>query len=332
MAEEKGILILAELIEDRPAAVTAELLGCGRKLADSVGEPLGAALLGEGVKGIAQKLIDLGADKVYCLDSPALKNFTNGAWAEAVVGLVKQEKPRLLICGNSAIGRDVAAIVAFRFGCGLASDSIELSIDGGRLRALRPVYGGSAMSEVVAKSPGFQVATARLKAMEPAQPKEGRRGEIIDLKPELDEAALKANYLERVKVEAEGVRLEDAEIVVSGGRGVGSSENFKKYIEELAKVLKAAVGASRAAVDAGWMPTQQQVGQTGKIVGPDLYIAVGISGAMQHMVGAGPSKNIVAINTDADAPIFSRAHYGVVGDYKQVLPAFTRKLKELLED
>ncbi|MFQ6111120.1 MAG: electron transfer flavoprotein subunit alpha/FixB family protein, partial [Nitrospinota bacterium] len=153
-----------------------------------------------------------------------------------------------------------------------------------------------------------------------------------EFKPELDEAALKAKYLESGKVEAEGVRLEDAEVVVSGGRGVGSPENFKKYIEELARVLKAAVGASRAAVDAGWMPTQQQVGQTGKIVAPNLYIAVGISGAMQHMVGAGPSKNIVAINTDPDAPIFSRAHYGVVGDYKQVLPALTRKLKELLED
>ncbi|MFQ5903103.1 MAG: electron transfer flavoprotein subunit alpha/FixB family protein, partial [Candidatus Binatia bacterium] len=220
--------------------------------------------------------------------------------------------------------------LAFRHGASLAHDCTDLRVEDGALVAERPVYGGNATSVVRSRTPELSLATVRAKALDPAEPQEGRTGEVTELAVELKEGALKARFVETRQEKGEGVRLEDAVIVVSGGRGLGSGENFR-YLEELAAVLKAAVGASRAAVDAGWVPTHMQVGQTGRIVSPNLYIAVGISGAMQHMVGAGPSKHIVAINTDPDAPIFQRAQYGVVGDYKAVVPALTKKLRELLE-
>ncbi|MDA1001051.1 MAG: electron transfer flavoprotein subunit alpha/FixB family protein [bacterium] len=326
------ILILAERAGDRLALVSSELCGIGRKLADEKGGALQAVLLGgAGTKELAQGLIALGADKVYAAEADLLSTYTNTIYTDVLDGVLAQIDPAIFIAGNTSTGRDVAPRLAFRRGAGYAHDCTDLSLDGGKLAAVRQVYGGGAVSHVRARGDGLAVASLRLKTLPAASIQEGRSGEMVEVEVSVDTGQVKMKFVESKKIESEGVRLEDAEIVVSGGRGLGGPENFAQ-LHELAKVLKAAVGASRAAVDAGWVPAQIQVGQTGKIVGPNLYIAVGISGAMQHMVGAGPSKNIVAINTDPDAPIFQRARYGVVGDYRKILPAFTAKCRELLEN
>lgn len=326
------VLILAERMNDRIALVSSELCGIGRKLADEKGGSLVALLLGgAGTKELAKGLIALGADKVYAAESEHLENYTNALYTDTLDAVLKEAAPSIFLVGNSSMGRDLAPRLAFRHGASYAYDCTELAVEEGRLTAVRPVYGGSAVSHVRSRTEALSMASIRMKAFPQAEIQEGREGELAQMEVSIHEDAVRMKFIETKRVESEGVRLEDAEIVVSGGRGLGGAENFS-YIQELAAVLKAAVGASRAAVDAGWVPAQIQVGQTGKIVSPDLYIAIGISGAMQHMVGAGPSKNIVAINTDADAPIFQRARYGVVGDYKKVVPALTAKLKELLQN
>ena len=327
----KDVLILAERAGDRLALVSSELCGIGRKLAGEAGGSLVALLLGgPGTKDLAKGLIALGADKVLAAESEHLAGYTNAVYTQVIDRALGEVSPFILLVTNSSIGRDVAPRIAFRRGASYAHDCTDLSLEGGRFAAVRPVYGGSAVSHVRSKTEALSVASVRAKALPPAEVQEGRGGELVEVTVAVETGKVKMSFVETKRVEAEGVRLEDAEIVVSGGRGLGGPENFA-HLHELAKVLKAAVGASRAAVDAGWVPTQMQVGQTGKIVSPNLYIAVGISGAMQHMVGAGPSKNIVAINTDPEAPIFQRARYGIVGDYKKVIPAFTKKCKELLE-
>ena len=328
----KDVLILAERAGDRLALVSSELCGVGRKLASETGGALVAVLLGgAGTQELAKGLMALGADKVIAAESNHLKGYTNTLYTQVTDAAVGQVSPSIFLVANTSIGRDVAPRIAFRRGASYAYDCTELSIENGRLAAVRPVFGGSAISHVRSRTEALAVACTRAKAFPLAEVQQGRSGEITSLEVKVESGAVKMSFVETKYVEAEGVRLEDAEIVVSGGRGLGGAENFS-YLQALAKVLKAAVGASRAAVDAGWAPTQIQVGQTGKIVGPNLYIAVGISGAMQHMVGAGPSKNIVAINTDPEAPIFQRAKYGVVGDYRKVIPAFTKKCEELLKN
>ncbi|MBI3128151.1 MAG: electron transfer flavoprotein subunit alpha/FixB family protein [Candidatus Tectomicrobia bacterium] len=328
----KDVLILAERAGDRLALVSSELCGVGRKLAKETGGSLVAVLLGgPGTKDLAKGLIALGADKVIAAESEHLTDYTNAVYTQVVDAAVGQVSPAIFLVANTAVGRDVAPRIAFRRGASYAHDCTDLSIEGGRLAAVRPVFGGSAVSHVRSRTEALAVASTRAKAFPLSDVQEGRAGELAGLDVKVEAGALKMSFVETKRVEAEGVRLEDAEIVVSGGRGLGGAENFS-YLQDLAKVLKAAVGASRAAVDAGWATTPMQVGQTGKIVSPNLYIAVGISGAMQHMVGAGPSKNIVAINTDPEAPIFQRAKYGVVGDYRKVLPAFTKKVQELMQN
>ncbi len=329
----QGVMVFAEVAGSELAAVAKEMLGAGRKLADVLGEPLLAAVLGHGVQEAAQEAIYYGADTVYVADAPVLEPYQTASYTAVMTKVVEQAQPNILLIGLSDNGRDLGPRLAFRLGTGLASDCVELSINPETklLEATRPVSGGNAMATVVIEKTRPQMATVRAKTMEPAVRDTGRQGTVEQVTVDLDPAALPAKVLERVKAKAEGVRLEDAEIVISGGRGLKGSEDFYAVLEPCAKLLGGAVGASRAAVDEGWVPSHMQIGLTGKIVSPKLYIACAISGAAQHMAGCGYAKTIVAVNRDPDAPIFQRAHIGVVGDYKKVIPAFHKKCEELLQ-
>ncbi len=330
MAENKGVMIYGEVAEGELAAITAELLGCGRKLADDLGQELSAVLAGSDISGLAQEAITLGADKVYVVDAPLLKDYQTDSYVSVMEKVVKQVMPQILLMGQTSVGRDLAPRLAFRLDTAVSLGCLELAIDPGSKLMLqtKPVYGGNALAVFTCES--FpQIATVRPKAMSPLEPDTSRKGEVITIEAGLDPSAIKTKVLEKVKEEVEGIKLEDAEMVVGGGRGIGSAEGFEQ-LEELAKILKGAIGSSRPPADNGWVPVGAQIGLTGKIISPDLYIAVALSGASQHMSGCSSSKNIVAINKDAEANIFREAHFGVVGDWKKVLPAFTEKVKELL--
>jgi electron transfer flavoprotein alpha subunit len=330
MGEHKGVMILAEVREGKLAAITAELLGCGRGLADDLGEALSAVLVGDKAGVLAGEVIAAGADKVYTVEEALLTDYQPDAYLAVMAKIVKAAPPQVLLLGQTTIGRDLAPRLAFRLETPAVLDCVELAIDGESKRLLqtKPVYGGNARA--VFSSESFpQIATVRAKVMSPLEPDSSRQGEVIAFEAGIGEGDMRTRLLETVPQEVEGVRLEDAGVVVSGGRGIGSAEAFKQ-LEALAEMLKGAVGATRASVDNGWAPDRMQVGLTGKIVAPELYIAVALSGASQHMSGCSGSKNIVAINKDAEAYIFREARFGVVGDWKRVLPAFTGKVKELL--
>jgi len=332
MAEYKGVLICGEIIEGKLAAITTELLGCGRKLADNLGEELSTVLLGSGVKGFASEVIAFGADKVYVVDDPLLKDYQTDSHVAVMEKIVKQVMPRILLLGQTSIGRDLAPRLAFRLNTALSMDCVELDIDPQTklLLQTRPVYGGNARAIFTAESQP-QMATVRAKAMSPLGRDDSRKGEVINVGAGIDASIIRAKVMEKVKEEVVGVKLEEAPAVVSGGRGIGGPEGFKQ-LEELARLLKGAVGATRPPTDNGWVPATTQVGLTGKIVTPDLYIAVALSGSSQHMAGCSGSKTIIAINKDPEANIFREARFGVVGDWRQVIPAFTQKVKELLAE
>jgi len=330
MAENKGVLVLCETKEGKLAAISAELLGGGRKLADDLGQELAAVLVGSGVAGLAQEAIACGADKVYVVDDPILKDYQTDAYLPVMEKVVGQAVPQVLIMGQTSIGRDLAPRLAFRLKTAASLGCLELAIDSASKKLLqtKPVYGGNAQAVFVTES--FpQIATVRPKAMAPLAPDPSRKGEVIKVDAGIDASALKAKVLEKVPEEVAGIKLEDAEVVVSGGRGIGSTEGFAQ-LEELAKLLKGAVGATRPPCDNDWVPAGAQIGLTGKIISPDLYIAVALSGSSQHMSGCSSAKTIVAINKDPEANIFREARFGVVGDWKKIVPAFTEKLKELL--
>jgi electron transfer flavoprotein alpha subunit len=330
MAENKGVLVLGETKEGKLASITTELLGGGRKLADDLGGELAAVLVGSGVASLAQEAIAGGADKVYVVDDPILKDYQTDTYVAVMEKVAKQAMPQVIIMGQTSIGRDLAPRLAFRLNTAAAMGCLELAIDpqSKKLLQTKPVYGGNALAVFTTDS--FpQIATVRPKAMTPLAPDQSRKGEVIKVEAGLDPSALKAKVLEKVPEEVTGIKLEDAAVVVSGGRGIGSAEGFQQ-LEELARLLKGAVGATRPPCDNGWMPAGAQVGLTGKIVNPDLYIAIALSGSSQHMSGCSGSKTIVAINKDPEANIFREARFGVVGDWKKVMPAFTEKLKELL--
>lgn len=332
MAEYKGVLIYAEIGEGKLKAISTELLGCGRKLADDLGQELWAVLVGSGISSLAREAIAFGADKVYVVDDPLLKDYQTDSYVSVMAKVVKQVMPQILILGQTSIGRDLAPRLAFRLGTAAATDCIELAIDPDSklMWQTKPVYGGNAQAIFTCQSYP-QIATVRAKAMSPLERDDSRQGEVITIEAGLDLSAMRTRVLEKVREEVEGIRLEEAEVIVSGGRGIGGADGFKQ-LEELAKILKGVVGASRPPCDNGWVADSLQVGLTGKIVAPDLYIAVGISGASQHISGCSAAKNIVAINKDPEANIFRQAHFGVVGDWKKVLPAFISKVKELLAD
>jgi electron transfer flavoprotein alpha subunit len=330
MAENKGVLVLCETKEGKLASISTELLGGGKKLAADLGQELAAVLVGSGVAGLAQEAIAYGADKVYVVDDPILKDYQTDAYVPVMEKVAKQAMPQVLIMGQTSIGRDLAPRLAFRLDTAASMGCLELAIDpdSKKLLQTKPVYGGNAQAVFTGES--FpQIATVRPKAMTPLEPDQSRKGEIIKVEAGLDPSAIRTKVLEKVPEEVEGIKLEDAEVVVSGGRGIGSTEGFTQ-LEELARLLKGAVGATRPPCDNGWVPAGAQVGLTGKIITPDLYIAIALSGSSQHMSGCSGSKTIVAINKDPEANIFREARFGVVGDWKKIVPAFTEKLKELL--
>ncbi len=330
MAEYKGVMVYGEILDGKLSSITTELLGCGRQLADQLKEELFCVLAGDKLGEAAKSAIIYGADKVYTVEDALLKEYQTDSYVAVMEKVVKDVLPRILLLGQTSVGRDLAPRLAFRLGVGLSMDCIELGIDPETklLRQTRPVYGGNARATFILEAMP-QMATVRQKAMSPLAPDESRKGEIIPVKVELDPAKIRTKVLDTVKEEVVGIKLEDAQVVVAGGRGVGGPEGFKQ-LEELAKVLKGAVGASRPPCDNKWVPDTLQIGLTGKIVTPELYIAVAISGASQHIAGCSGAKNIVAINKDPEANIFKEARFGVVGDWKQVLPAFTEKIKELV--
>jgi len=327
----QGVWVFAEQRRGQIASVTYELLGEGRKLADSLGQSLAAVLLGYGLRQAAEELIAYGADTIYLVDDPQLADFHDDTYAYALLELIRRYRPNIVLTGATAIGRSFVPKVAAALGTGLTADCTQLTIDpqSKLLRQTRPAFGGNLMATIICPHRRPQMATVRHKVMQKAEYQPGRQGKVLDVRLDIQQAGLRTKLVEFVEEITETVNLAEADIIVSGGRGVGSAENFH-LIEELAKVLGGAVGASRAAVDAGWIPYSHQVGQTGKTVCPKLYIACGISGAIQHLAGMQSSKVIVAINIDPDAPIFNVATYGIVGDLFEVVPALTRRFKEIL--
>ena len=329
MADNKGVMILIETIDGKLTNIAQELLGAGRKLANDLTEELSALVGGSGVANIAGEAIAFGADKVYIVDAPLLKDYRTDAYVSVVDKVVKQANPRILLMGQTTIGRDLAPRAACRMATGAILDCIALEIEASTKQLLmtKPVYGGNARA-IYTMETLPQVATVRAKAMTALAPDSSRKGQVVVIDAGLDPAAVKTNVLQKVVAETTGIKLEDASVVVAGGRGIGGPEGFKQ-LEELAKLLKGAVGASRPPCDNGWVPDTIQIGLTGKIVSPYVYIAVAVSGASQHMAGCSGSKNIIAINRDAEAAIFKEARFGVVGDWKKIIPAFEAKVKEL---
>jgi electron transfer flavoprotein alpha subunit len=327
MANENGVLIFAESSDGALAPITAELLAAARRLGGSLGQPACAALVGSGVAGLAQEAIALGADKVFVADDAQLAEYTTDAYVAAMEQVCREANPAALLFGQTDVGRDLAPRLAFRLDTTVAMDCVELDIQDGKLAMTRPCYGGAALA-VHTSNTMPQIATVRPKSNDPLEKDASRQGEVVTVSISLDPSALRTKLLETMKEEAAGIRLEDADVVVSGGRGIGGPEGFQ-VLEEIASVLGGAVGATRAACDMGWRPVADQIGLTGKVVGPTLYIAIALSGASQHMAGCTGSKNIIAINRDPEANIFKFARLGIVGDYRQVMPALLEAVKKL---
>ena len=331
MADATGVLVVAQTAGDELSSTAQELLEAGRRVADGLGEELSVGVLGQSVERAAQQAVHRGAERAYAVTSPLLADYQADLYLAAIETLCKETSPNVVLIGRTEEGRELAPRLAFRLGVGLAQDCLEVSVDpeSKRLLANRPVYGGNAVA-VVSCEYTPQIAAVRPKVYEPREPDPSRQGEVVSFPVDLDASQAKNRILERVEEESTGVKLEDARVVVSGGRGLGGPEPFED-LEELAKLLGGALGASRAAVDSGWIPIAYQVGLTGKSITPDLYITVAISGASQHMAGCSGAKVIVAINKDAEANIFKEARYGVVGDWQQVVPAFREAVLELTQ-
>lgn len=319
-----GVLVFGEATEEgKLAPATGELLAAAK----SLGGPATCALLGAGVEGLAQECAALGADKVIVVDDPVLKDYQGDAYVPVGERICKEEDPLVVLFGQTMMGRDMAPRLAARLGTAVAMDCMELSLEGDKLHATRPCYGGNARARYTINGTP-QIATLRAKAYDAPEPDASRQAEVVKQSADVSADAIRARVTGRTKEEVAGVRLEDAAVVVGGGRGVGSAEAFKS-LEDLAGLLGGAVGATRAVCDLGWYPVGLQIGLTGKVVTPDLYIAVALSGASQHMAGISGVKNIVAVNKDPEANIFRAARFGVVGDWKEVIPAFTEKTREL---
>lgn len=329
VADYKNVAVFVEQHEGKVASVSYEMLGEGRKLATLLGEKLVAVVIGHEMEAEAAMLVKYGADRVVYLDGPELESFQDDSYAQVFSEYVDREKPAIVLAGATAIGRSFIPKVAARVYGGLTADCTKLEIDTEKklLLGTRPAFGGNLMATIICPNYRPQIATVRHKVMRPAQRDDSRTGEVVVHKVEAGTLAIRTKLLDIVKAVESTVNITEADVIVSGGRGMGGPENFR-ILEELANLIGGAVGASRAAVDSGWMPYSHQVGQTGKTVCPKLYIACGISGSVQHMAGMQSSDFIIAINKDPDATIFQIANLGIVGDALQVVPALTAALKQ----
>ncbi len=327
----KGVWVVAEQSKGIIQSVTYELLGKGRELADKLGVELCVVLLGDRIEAKSKELFHRGAEKVYVVDSPKLKHYQSEPYSNVLIELINEYKPEIVLCGATSTGRSLISRVAVKIGAGLTADCTGLDIDQerGLLLQTRPAFGGNIMATIICPNHRPQMATVRHKVMKEAVPDPSRTGRIIKKAYSDKLLASRTKILDIVEEEGYKINLSDADIIVSGGRGLGKPESFA-LLHELADAIGGAVGASRAAVDADWIAYSHQVGQTGKTVCPKIYIACGISGQIQHLAGMSSADIIIAINKDPDAPIFKVANYGVVGDLFEIIPALTKKLKSIL--
>lgn len=327
----KDVWVFCEQKKSKVQSVAFELLGKGRELADKLGVDLCGVVLGENMEEECREVIARGADKVYLVDSPKLRAYQDEPYTKVLTPLIEKYKPEIVLCGATTIGRSLISRVAVKLNAGLTADCTGLDIDEKErlLLQTRPAFGGNIMATIIAPDARPQMSTVRHKVMKEAAPDKNRKGQIIKEEFPDDVFTSRSKLIDVVEEIEETINIAEADIIVSGGRGVGSKENFD-LIKELALTLNGAVGSSRSAVDAGWMPYSHQVGQTGKTVCPKLYIACGISGQIQHLVGMKSSDVIVAINKDHEAPIFSVASYGIVEDLFKVVPLLTSQFKQIL--
>ena len=339
MEQYKGVFIYAQQVDGEISPIAFELLGKAKDLAADLDTNVTAVLLGSGVKRLADQLAEYGADRVIVVDSPVLETYRTEPYTQALAAVINEYKPEIMLVGATAIGRDLGPRVSARVGTGLTADCTKLEIGDFPLNPLpgkeqkhnqllmtRPAFGGNTIATIACPDNRPQMATVRPGVMQKIEPVAGAKAEVVEFSPELKENNCYVEILDVVKEVAEVANIQDAKILVSGGRGVGSKENFK-LLEDLAQAIGGTVSCSRAVVDNGWMPKDLQVGQTGKTVRPNVYFAIGISGAIQHTAGMEESDVIIAINKDESAPIFDVADYGIVGDLNKIVPLITEAVK-----
>ncbi|MBQ0024511.1 MAG: electron transfer flavoprotein subunit alpha/FixB family protein [Bacteroidales bacterium] len=328
-SQYKDVYVFAEQRDGAIQPVALELVSKARALADSLGEKVVAILAGSGISRNAGTLVSFGADKVFVIDDEKLKDYITEPYAQAVCQVITENNPSIVLFGATTIGRDLAPRIAARLGTGLTADctKLEISEETKELLMTRPAFGGNLMATIVCPNHRPQMSTVRPGVMAKSEPDASRTGEIVDFKVQFDESKFTVKLLKSVKEKKNTVDISSAKVLVSGGRGVGCKEGFDK-LQELASVLGGEVSSSRAMVDAGIMPHDRQVGQTGKTVRPQVYFAMGISGAIQHLAGMEESETIIAVNKDKFAPIFSVADLGIVCDLNKVVPLLTERLKK----
>lgn len=335
----KDVYVFAQQVDNEISQIAFELLGKAKDLADDLGEQVVAVLIGHNVKGLADQLAVYGADKVIVVDDPELEVYRTEPYTHALASVINEFKPEIMLVGATAIGRDLGPRVSARVGTGLTADCTKLDIGDFPLEPIpgqeqkhkqllmtRPAFGGNTIATIACPDNRPQMSTVRPGVMEKNEPKPDAKAEVIEFNPGFTPNKNYVEILDIVRNVANVVDIQDAKVLVSGGRGVGSPENFK-ILEDLAEVVGGTVSCSRAVVDSGWKPKDMQVGQTGKTVRPDVYFAIGISGAIQHVAGMEESDLIIAINKDEDAPIFDVADFGIVGDLNKVVPMLTEQIK-----
>ncbi|MCC5466219.1 electron transfer flavoprotein subunit alpha [Pelosinus baikalensis] len=329
-SQYKDVWVYLEVSEEKLRNVGLELLGEGRKLADGMGQSLASVLIGHNVEGLAQEAFAAGSDKVYLVDAAELAQYNTDSYTATLFDLISNYKPSVILMGATNDGRDFGARVACRVGTGLTADCTGLGIDEatGFVSWTRPAFGGNIMATIICPEHRPQMGTVRPSVFKKPVLDYSKKGELIRVASKIKQEDMRTKLIDMIHVCTVSCNLEEAEIIVSGGRGMCKPENFS-LVEDLANVLGASVGASRATVDAGWKPALHQVGQTGKTVGPKIYFACGISGAIQHLAGMSSSDLVIAINKDPDAPIFKMADYGIVGDVLEVLPILTEEFKKI---
>ncbi|MCH6265683.1 MULTISPECIES: electron transfer flavoprotein subunit alpha/FixB family protein [Neobacillus] len=326
----RGVWVFIEQNDGKIEDVSLELLGAGRKLADKLEVPLGGFLLGNQIRPLANQVISYGADEVYVIDHPVLKDYRTESYMSGVMLLAQKYMPEIILYGATPNGKDLASAVATDLVTGLTADTtmLDVDVDNRLLEASRPAFGGNIMATILCKKHRPQMATVRPKVMKALEPDAGRQGKIIEEKIALNEAEMRTKVLQIVNDVTKKAKLADAHVIVCGGKGLGDLQNFQ-LIHELAETIGASVGGTRDVVEAGWLPHEQQVGQTGETVTPKIYFAIGVSGAIQHVVGMKNSEFIIAINKDPNAPIFDVATYGIVGDAMEIIPKLIEQFKKL---